>query len=136
MRQGRTGREHRSLRRGSWRRRWWRRPANRVLPCCGWLSGGCRGVAAVDLAAQAAWWRCFETFQPGFITDFADLKPFAEFLNDELDRKNLHEVLPVEPTSERLALFLAQWSSTTSSSTFPAASRRSAGRRPPAAGPG
>jgi 6-pyruvoyltetrahydropterin/6-carboxytetrahydropterin synthase len=46
---------------------------------------------------------------PGFITDFAELTPFAEFLKNELDHKNLPEVLPVEPTSELLALYLAQW---------------------------
>ncbi|WP_217428260.1 6-pyruvoyl trahydropterin synthase family protein [Microlunatus speluncae] len=46
---------------------------------------------------------------PGFVTDFGDLAPFKEFLNSELDHRNLHEVLPVEPTSENLAQFLAGW---------------------------
>lgn len=46
---------------------------------------------------------------PGFITDFADLAPFKEFLDEELDHRNLHEVLPVEPTSELLARYLAEW---------------------------
>ncbi|MGC0314886.1 6-pyruvoyl trahydropterin synthase family protein [Kitasatospora acidiphila] len=50
---------------------------------------------------------CLE--QPGFVTDFAALSPFKTFLDTELDHRNLHEFLPVEPTSERLAQFLAGW---------------------------
>ncbi|MFG2593917.1 6-pyruvoyl tetrahydropterin synthase family protein [Streptomyces sp. NPDC048438] len=46
---------------------------------------------------------------PGFVTDFGALGPFKEFLNNELDHRNLHEILPFEPTSERLAQFLAGW---------------------------
>ncbi|MEU5898760.1 6-pyruvoyl trahydropterin synthase family protein [Streptomyces venezuelae] len=47
--------------------------------------------------------------EPGFVTDFGALAPFKEFLNNELDHHNLHEILPFEPTSERLAQFLAGW---------------------------
>ncbi|TLQ42553.1 6-pyruvoyl trahydropterin synthase family protein [Streptomyces marianii] len=47
--------------------------------------------------------------EPGFVTDFGALTPFKEFLNTELDHHNLHEILPFEPTSERLAQFLAWW---------------------------
>jgi 6-pyruvoyltetrahydropterin/6-carboxytetrahydropterin synthase len=47
--------------------------------------------------------------EPGFVTDFGDLSPFKEFLDKELDHRNLHELLPVAPTSERLAQFLAGW---------------------------
>ncbi|MFE4212258.1 6-pyruvoyl tetrahydropterin synthase family protein [Streptomyces sp. NPDC056844] len=46
---------------------------------------------------------------PGFVTDFGSLAPFKEFLNTELDHHNLHEILPFDPTSERLAQFLAGW---------------------------
>ncbi|MFM9462747.1 6-pyruvoyl trahydropterin synthase family protein [Streptomyces scabiei] len=47
--------------------------------------------------------------EPGFITDFGALAPFKEFLDTDLDHRNLHEILPFEPTSERLAQFLAGW---------------------------
>ncbi|MBY8842064.1 6-carboxytetrahydropterin synthase [Streptomyces sp. SP2-10] len=46
---------------------------------------------------------------PGFVTDFGALTPFKSFLDTELDHHNLHEILPFEPTSERLAQFLAGW---------------------------
>jgi 6-pyruvoyltetrahydropterin/6-carboxytetrahydropterin synthase len=47
--------------------------------------------------------------EPGFVTDFGALAPFREFVGTELDHRNLHEILPFEPTSERLAQFLAGW---------------------------
>lgn len=46
---------------------------------------------------------------PGFVTDFGALAPFKEFISAELDHRNLHEILPFEPTSELLARFLAGW---------------------------
>ncbi|MFF3140929.1 6-carboxytetrahydropterin synthase, partial [Streptomyces sp. NPDC057927] len=42
-----------------------------------------------------------------------------EFLNTELDHHNLHEILPCEPTSERLAQFLAGWFSQNLQPTIP-----------------
>lgn len=46
---------------------------------------------------------------PGFVTDFGDLAPFQRFLDTELDHRDLNQVVPVEPTSENLARFLAGW---------------------------
>ncbi|MFE3380344.1 6-pyruvoyl trahydropterin synthase family protein [Streptomyces anulatus] len=57
--------------------------------------------------------------EPGFVTDFGALAPFKEFLNSELDHHNLHEILPFEPTSERLAQFLAGWCIQNLQSTIP-----------------
>ncbi|MFC5188039.1 6-pyruvoyl trahydropterin synthase family protein [Actinomadura harenae] len=47
--------------------------------------------------------------EPGFVTDFGALSPFKTFLAGNLDHRNLHEILPFDPTSERLAQFLAGW---------------------------
>jgi 6-pyruvoyltetrahydropterin/6-carboxytetrahydropterin synthase len=47
--------------------------------------------------------------EPGFVTDFGALAPFRQLVGTELDHRNLHEILPFEPTSERLAQFLAGW---------------------------
>ena len=47
--------------------------------------------------------------EPGFVTDFGDLAAFKSFLAEEFDHHNLHEILPIEPTCEHLAQFLAGW---------------------------
>jgi len=47
--------------------------------------------------------------EPGFVVDFAGLDPFGRFLAETLDHRDLTEVLPVPPTSERLAQYLYGW---------------------------
>ncbi len=46
---------------------------------------------------------------PGFVTDFGDLSPLGDYINEQLDHRDLGEVLAVEPTSERIARHLAEW---------------------------
>jgi len=46
---------------------------------------------------------------PGWVADFADLKPLARFIDEELDHRDLNEVLPMQPTTELVAAFLASW---------------------------
>jgi 6-pyruvoyltetrahydropterin/6-carboxytetrahydropterin synthase len=50
-----------------------------------------------------------ELAEPGFVVDFAGLDPFRRFLAETLDHRDLNEVLPVPPTSERLAQYLYGW---------------------------
>jgi 6-pyruvoyltetrahydropterin/6-carboxytetrahydropterin synthase len=50
-----------------------------------------------------------ELVEPGFVTDFGDLAPFKQYIDEHLDHKDLNEVLDVTPTSELLAQHLAQW---------------------------
>ncbi|ATM24617.1 6-pyruvoyl tetrahydropterin synthase (plasmid) [Streptomyces alboflavus] len=52
---------------------------------------------------------CGTLAPPGFVTDFGDLSPFKDFIDEHLDHRNLHEVLPVEPTAELIAQYLAGW---------------------------
>lgn len=46
---------------------------------------------------------------PGFVTDFADLAPFGDYIKTRLDHRYLNEVLDFEPTSELIAGHLARW---------------------------
>ncbi|MBA8823794.1 6-pyruvoyltetrahydropterin/6-carboxytetrahydropterin synthase [Saccharopolyspora lacisalsi] len=46
---------------------------------------------------------------PGWVTDFGDLAPLARFIEQHLDHQDLNAVLPVSPTSENLAAFVAAW---------------------------
>ena len=57
-------------------------------------------------------------------------------MGTELDHHNLHEILPFEPSSERLAQFLAGWFIQNVHPRPPAAWSPSASARPGAAGPG
>lgn len=46
---------------------------------------------------------------PGFVTDFGDLEPFGNYIDDTLDHRDLNQVLDVAPTSEAIAKHLAEW---------------------------
>ncbi|WP_033819796.1 6-carboxytetrahydropterin synthase [Kitasatospora sp. MBT63] len=46
---------------------------------------------------------------PGFVTDFGDLGPVKAYIDTTLDHRVLNEVLPIVPTSENLAEYLAGW---------------------------
>lgn len=42
----------------------------------------------------------------GWIVDFNNFKPFKDFIDETLDHRALHEVLPFQTTSENLAKYL------------------------------
>ena len=46
---------------------------------------------------------------PGWVVDWADLAPLGEFIATELDHSDLTAVMPVAPTAEHVAAFLADW---------------------------
>ncbi|MEE1825354.1 6-carboxytetrahydropterin synthase [Streptomyces sp. BE20] len=46
---------------------------------------------------------------PGFVTDFGDLAPVKQMIDSTLDHRLLNDALPVTPTSENVAAWLAGW---------------------------
>lgn len=46
---------------------------------------------------------------PGFVTDFADLAPFRDYINTLADHQHLNDVLDFNPTAENIARHLADW---------------------------
>ncbi|WP_435158132.1 6-carboxytetrahydropterin synthase QueD [Amycolatopsis sacchari] len=46
---------------------------------------------------------------PGFVTDFAELRPLKHYVDSTLDHQHLNKVLDSEPTSENLARHIADW---------------------------
>jgi 6-pyruvoyltetrahydropterin/6-carboxytetrahydropterin synthase len=47
--------------------------------------------------------------EPGFVTDFADLRSFGAYIDQELDHTDLNEVFGFPPTCELLAEHLYGW---------------------------
>lgn len=45
----------------------------------------------------------------GFVVDFGDLARFGDYLKATLDHQDLNKVLPIQPSSELLALHFYQW---------------------------
>jgi len=50
-----------------------------------------------------------ELHGPGFVTDFANLAPFHDYVIALADHQHLNEVLDVNPTAENIARHLAEW---------------------------
>ncbi|ROO51615.1 6-pyruvoyltetrahydropterin/6-carboxytetrahydropterin synthase [Micromonospora sp. Llam0] len=53
--------------------------------------------------------RADQLVPPGFVTDFGDLAPFKDHLDDKIDHRHLNDVMAHPPTSENLATHLAIW---------------------------
>lgn len=45
----------------------------------------------------------------GFVADFAELGPLKDYLDTELDHRDLNEVLPMQPSCENIARFVFGW---------------------------
>ena len=45
----------------------------------------------------------------GFVTDFADLTPFGDYLKSTFDHRLINDQVDFHPTSELLAFHLGQW---------------------------
>ena len=54
------------------------------------------------------WVRALRLGNAGFVADFADLKPFGEYLDTRFDHRCLNDILG-QPTSENLAEHLYYW---------------------------
>lgn len=45
----------------------------------------------------------------GFVADYADLDPLGRYIAEELDHRDLNDVLPVQPSCENIARHLHEW---------------------------
>ncbi|MFZ0544386.1 MAG: 6-carboxytetrahydropterin synthase [Candidatus Promineifilaceae bacterium] len=45
----------------------------------------------------------------GFVVDYLELKPFKEFIDQELDHKHLNDVMDCPTSAENIARFLFDW---------------------------
>ena len=45
----------------------------------------------------------------GFVIDYLDLRPFKQYIDDELDHHHLNDVLPFPTSAENIAKHLFEW---------------------------
>lgn len=50
-----------------------------------------------------------ELNEDGFVIDYGDLKPFKDFIDNELDHRHLNDVIPYRTTAENIARYLYEW---------------------------
>lgn len=50
-----------------------------------------------------------ELDERGFVVDYHDFGPLKEFIDAELDHRHLNDVLPGQPSAERIAWWLFEW---------------------------
>lgn len=58
----------------------------------------------VEVVAAAA-----ELDDRGFVVDYHELSPLKAFLDTDVDHRHLNDVLPGQPSAERLAWWLYEW---------------------------
>ena len=57
----------------------------------------------VRLTLESAWLN-----EHGFIVDYGDLKPFGQWIDNELDHRNLNDVFDMQTTAENMARAMAK----------------------------
>ena len=58
----------------------------------------------VEVVAEAP-----EVDDRGFVVDYLELDPVKTFLDAELDHRHLNDVVPGQPSAERLAWWIFEW---------------------------
>ena len=44
----------------------------------------------------------------GFLLDYNEMKPFGQWLDENVDHRHLNDVLPIHPTAENMSRFFAE----------------------------